>query len=1361
MLEDRRLLAADVSFATMLSDGPEGESQTHASVPGQLVVAFESNVTPAMRSLLANKFGVKISQYYPQTNMALLELQPGMNVDVAAQQWTTLPEVKLAEPNFLFEKDRVPNDPFLNDQWGLNNIGQIPFFGTTDADIDAFEGWDISVGSSSVVVAVIDTGIDLNHPDLRDNIYVNTGEIANNGIDDDGNGYIDDVSGWDTANNDNDPTDTDGHGTHVSGIVAAVGDNNFGVTGVSWNTKILPIKAGDPTFSLAALVGATDVMLTYKSRGVNIVASNNSYGGTAFSGIQFLAAQQATNAGILMVTSAGNSSSNTDFVQHYPSNFDLPEVISVAASDPDDQLAVFSSFGKQTVDLAAPGVQILSTIPGGWTYQDGTSMASPMVTGVAAILKALEPSLTALQVKNLILSSVDPVANLAPVVLTGGRLNLRKAIDALPKGAFRGIVYEDINRNGRRDVNEFGIPNARVFVDLDGNGLENAGEPFAITAGDGTYNIVNFQGAGTYSVVVQPIPGFNPISPPGGGKQVVVPGRQDIIPGIDFGFQRPGGGGPTGVIFHDVNGNRRQDQGEPGIAGATIYFDVDDDGRADFGEPSVRSGPDGKFSLPEQPTGTYKVRAQVGPGWRQTLPGGTSQFQTIIFGTGNGSSQVVDFGYTDGNLLDFGNARPGSNLADDGARYGVLAGFQLGPTISGEADAVATDVNDGVVFVSPFFAGGAATATVDVRLGGQSRGFLQAWIDFNKDGDFNDPGEKVITDLRLGEGVHTISLPIPANALTGPTQARFRYGWERGMGPNGFGSAGEVEDYTVNIFGDSPQAIDDVASVNQDSAGNVLNVLSNDFPSSAGGLKIQSANSPTLRGGTVVVAADKLSLTYTPRPNFFGTDSFNYTITDNSGKVATARVTVNVIPTFTAPQAVDDQQAVASNSANNAIRVLLNDVLGANPPTRISAIVRNPANGTVTIDSNGTPNPDDDVIRYTPNPNFVGVDQFRYRITDNVGASSEAVVTVFVGDTFSDDLIRYNVRFTDPVTGNPINQVEVGKSFVATVTVNDIRLGVPQSDMGAFAAYLDLLYPATFVAISSPLVFNGDYTDTPEGDTSVPGIINESGAFRTFDQLPPGPGEKVVYRATFRATTTGTATFFTDPADDVFDAGPPPVFGNHDTLLYEPTTNVAIKDISYLAGSINIIAAAGSPEGERPMHNYAWANDVNGDRRLNSSDVVAMLSYLGRAGASGEAESGTSAGGHRHRLFYDTTLDFKVTTQDLFNILREMTSTTVRPGGEGEGESSAGAGSAEVLPISAPALVADIVGPSTQRTIETVGTTPTTVASGPRAAFLAPVRAANERHDLALQSWLRDSREGGTEDLDDNFFEDVLSGWQE
>jgi subtilisin family serine protease len=237
--------------------------------------------------------------------------------------------------------------------------------GTADADIDALEAWDVTTGSSDVVVAVIDSGVDINHPDLAANIWTNTAEIANNLIDDDGNGYVDDVNGWDFHNNDNAPHDPHGHGTHVAGTIAAVGDNATGVTGVSWSAKIMPLRFLD-AFGVGDTANALDAIDYASAMGADVI--NNSWGGGGFS----QALKDAIEAsGAVVVCAAGNSGFNTDLTPHYPSSYNSANIISVAASDQDDQLAGFSNFGAVSVDVAAPGTNIYSSAPGRQTiWQD-------------------------------------------------------------------------------------------------------------------------------------------------------------------------------------------------------------------------------------------------------------------------------------------------------------------------------------------------------------------------------------------------------------------------------------------------------------------------------------------------------------------------------------------------------------------------------------------------------------------------------------------------------------------------------------------------------------------------------------------------------------------------------------------------------------------------------------------------------------------------------------------------------------------------------------------------------------------------------------------------------------------------------
>jgi len=327
----------------------------------------------------------------------------------------------------------VPNDSQYARLWGLNNTGQTG--GTPDADIDAAEAWDISTGSSEIVVGVIDTGVDYTHPDLAANIWTNPGEIAGNGIDDDGNGFVDDGNGYDFVNNDGDPMDDNDHGTHVSGTIAGAGNNGLGVAGVNWSSSIMGLKflsasgSGYTSDAVRAINYATMMRTTFD---VNVRVTNNSWGGGGFSTAMQSAIQASGEAGILFVAAAGNDGTNNDVSPHYPSNYDLANVLSVAATDHNDNLASFSNYGIATVHLAAPGVSIYSSVPGGgYASYSGTSMATPHVAGVAALAWSVDPDASVEDVRCALLQGTDPLGSLSGKVVTGGRLNALNTLELL------------------------------------------------------------------------------------------------------------------------------------------------------------------------------------------------------------------------------------------------------------------------------------------------------------------------------------------------------------------------------------------------------------------------------------------------------------------------------------------------------------------------------------------------------------------------------------------------------------------------------------------------------------------------------------------------------------------------------------------------------------------------------------------------------------------------------------------------------------------------------------------------------------------------------------------------------------------
>ena len=329
-------------------------------------------------------------------------------------------QIELVQPNAKITTNAIPNDPSFPKLYALNNSGQTG--GKFDADIDASEAWDYTTGTGQTVVAVIDTGVDYNHDDLRANIWVNSGEIAGNGLDDDGNGYIDDLHGYDFANNDSNPMDDNGHGTHVSGTIGAVGDNGLGVVGVNWHTKIMALKFLDESGSgyLSNAIRALDYAVANGAR-----LSNNSWGGGGYEATLGMAIARASSVGHIFVAAAGNSASNNDVTASYPASYAYDNVVAVAATDQNDNLASFSNYGASTVDIAAPGVSIYSTLPGNsYGSYSGTSMATPQVAGALSLYLDANPSATASQAITALYQSADAILSLSNRVAGSRRLNI-------------------------------------------------------------------------------------------------------------------------------------------------------------------------------------------------------------------------------------------------------------------------------------------------------------------------------------------------------------------------------------------------------------------------------------------------------------------------------------------------------------------------------------------------------------------------------------------------------------------------------------------------------------------------------------------------------------------------------------------------------------------------------------------------------------------------------------------------------------------------------------------------------------------------------------------------------------------------
>jgi subtilisin family serine protease len=403
-------------------------------------------------------------------SLATVENQLTSNINVASFERDAVDQVK-----------SVPSDPQYSQLWGMGAI-------------DASDAWNITTGSPSVVVAVLDTGIDYTHRDLAANIWTNADETAGNGKDDDGDGFADDVHGYDFVNNDGDPMDDNSHGTHVSGTIGAVANNGQGVAGVNWSVSLMDLKFlnSDGSGYLSDAIRAINYVTMMRTQyHVNVRVINNSWGGGDYSAAMDTAIRAAGDAGILFVAAAGNDGTNNDTSPQYPANYTAPNVISVAAIDQNKNLASFSCYGATTVDIAAPGVSIYSTVPGNrYAIYSGTSMATPFVSGVAALAWAADPNATVAEVRNAILNGADKVAGLTGKVASGGVLDAYHTLQLLnvqsPQGPTVGSLLASpgsVNAGAAVALYASGIadPGGTVtsvsfILDTNNNGQYDAGD---------------------------------------------------------------------------------------------------------------------------------------------------------------------------------------------------------------------------------------------------------------------------------------------------------------------------------------------------------------------------------------------------------------------------------------------------------------------------------------------------------------------------------------------------------------------------------------------------------------------------------------------------------------------------------------------------------------------------------------------------------------------------------------------------------------------------------------------------------------------------------------------------------------------
>lgn len=440
------------TLAATAAKAAEIEANMAPHEPGEIIVKTKPSIYKGMTgSGIAERYGANLLEKFdmPRTEMGMdgmegelvhLKLPAGMTTAQAMAAMAEDPNIEYAVPNHTYQMEdfvqegeamtadelgqKKPND-LSPKQWDLHNDGQDG--GKVDADIDAPEAWAHTTGlpnGQGPVIAIIDSGVDFNHPELQSNILVNKGEIPDNGIDDDGDGVVDNYWGYNAYDQNGDIMDHSGHGTHVAGTIAAAGNNNAGVVGINWTASLMPIRIFNDNGSTtaAAIIRGINYASSHGAR----ITTNSWGGGGANEAIR----EAFQKSECLHMMSAGNSGTNNDVHPHYPSDYDLDNNIAVAASDRNDKLASFSCYGKEKVDVAAPGKDILSTVPGGkYAVYSGTSMATPHVTGTVGLLLAMAPTMSNDEIKTRIMEGGDKIEGLADKIASGARLNANGALE--------------------------------------------------------------------------------------------------------------------------------------------------------------------------------------------------------------------------------------------------------------------------------------------------------------------------------------------------------------------------------------------------------------------------------------------------------------------------------------------------------------------------------------------------------------------------------------------------------------------------------------------------------------------------------------------------------------------------------------------------------------------------------------------------------------------------------------------------------------------------------------------------------------------------------------------------------------------
>ncbi len=769
-------------------------------------------------------------------------------------------------------------------------------------------------------------------------------------------------------------------------------------------------------------------------------------------------------------------------------------------------------------------------------------------------------------------------------------------------GTIEGTVFSDTNRNGVRNTGEFGIAGQTVFVDINNNGQLDTGEPRAVTDGGGNYSLRTPPG----SQVVRLAAAANMAASV--GAITVNVGLDQTRSNVNFG-QFITSQTVTGYKWADINGNGVRDSGEPGIGGVYIYADLDGDNRPDLAEPAAITNADGSYVLSSIPASTFAIREVIEPGFLQTYP---ANGEHLITPETARPLQGLDFGNQP--ARDYGDLpRPYPTLAaENGPSHGIRLGLSLGETIDldfdGQPSLTATgddengiDDEDGVFLLAPIVAGSSTNQIlVNVTNTTGSVAYLQGWIDFDGNGNFNGPNEHIINDQIATSGIYEFFAP--TTTAIGNVYARFRLSTEREVRPTGPAVNGEVEDYRFQSLETLRFTLSDDLIVERNSGPVEVDVLSNDPVFTLENFTARLADVNPGNRGTVTL--EDGVITYTPDSGFVGIDIFSYVLEISNGIpgstpfLRSETVTAFVDYRFDDPVAIDNSFDVAVNSDTLSLNVLANDVEGNGGQLLIQSVSTGNAGGTIARSSNGRQ------IDYQPAPSFEGTETFTYTVVDSDNKTSTATVTVHVlpGDRDNDDVV-FSLAFRNS-RGNAASQIPQGQDFFVDVFVEDIRQ-TPGDNAGVYAAYLDLLYNSDLVlpagqmpgsAFDFDVTFLNGYTEGQTGSSALPGVIDELGAFNANATLNQS-GRVRLATLRFNARAAGIVSFVPNPADVAPDSDV--VLANNSD---QPVPGIRIR---YLRSAIEVIANPSEfPQAIDDSPGEFTVNSVRNEIRVLANDVV-------------------------------------------------------------------------------------------------------------------------------------------------------------